>query len=263
MLTPKISYIISAYNCERFLSGLLDDLLNKQSLRDIQVVVVDSKSTDKTLSIAREWASRDNRIWIEEQDARTPYGVSWLLGWYSAEGKIVANSNADDRSYPWRGNVIVDASKISAPNVGWYYGGYRTVVDGVPTAEGCPPDFSVDDFSQFFRAGVHIHWKNEIADIVDWKKMLDAAYIYRSAFDYWLTLYFMSLGINGQAIKRVLSIYNQRKDSVEQSDKERNTFESLSAIEEFFPNSPAIKNLYSNPNKEFVARYMEFKKCLI
>lgn len=266
-MLPKISYINSAYNSVQFLTGLMDDLLHKQSLKDIEVIVVNSASTDATLEVAKDWQKVDSRVVIVDQPKRTYYGESWLDGWKIANGDIVANSNSDDRSMPWRGHAVYDSwynnfvSRINTTN-GFFYGGYETRVDGVTTAVGIPQQFSVDDFSQFFRAGVHIHWTNNIRLMTDWDKMYDAARKYKSAFDYWLTLYFMKLGFTGCVIPKVLSIYNQRKDSLEQSDKSRSGFESLCAIEEFFPNSPAIKNLYSNPNKNFVEQYVEFKKCL-
>jgi hypothetical protein len=99
--------------------------------------------------------------------------------------------------------------------------------------------------------------------MADWNRMYAAAYEYKSAFDYWLVLYFMSLGATGIPIRSCFSIYNQRSDSLEQSDKERNTFESIRAIEEFYPNGKAITALEAETrvkSPEFYARYRDFCK---
>ena len=42
---PKVSVVVPAYNCEGFLPETLDCLLT-QSLKDIQIIIVDDGSTD-------------------------------------------------------------------------------------------------------------------------------------------------------------------------------------------------------------------------
>jgi glycosyltransferase involved in cell wall biosynthesis len=236
-----------------------------QAYKNIEVIVVDSASTDKTVllveskrqeDIANRGPSEYERVKIIRQPHRTFYGESWLEGWKVAEGLVVGNSNTDDRSFPHRGHHVMWHTHIHINNIGFMYGGYETRVNGVVTAKGIPPPFSVEDFSQFFRAGVHIHWMNHLADIVNWDLLYRAAREYKSAFDYYLTLMFVSLGKPGHVIPSVLSIYNQRPDSIEQSDRGRNTFESLRAIETFFPESVAIQNLKTN--KDFYPQYLEF-----
>src|SRR5688572_29535194 len=209
-MKPRISYINSCYNAESFLDGLIENLLS-QDFEEFELIIVDSKSTDGSLAIAKLWAERDTRIKIVEQSSRTPYGVSWLDGWKEARGMVVGNTNSDDRSYQWRGRKVIDAMSIR--KIGrmvvppaFYYGGYETRIDGRVTAKGVPPPFSIDDMSQFFRCGVHVHWDNYLRGEVDWDRMYRAANEYRSAFDYWLVLYFMSLGAEGIPIPSCFSI---------------------------------------------------------
>lgn len=263
---PDITYINSCYNAERFLDGLVANLI-EQHHEDFELLIVDSASTDSSRQIARSWVEKDQRVRLIEQAKRTPYGVSWLDGWQEARGRVVGNSNSDDRSYQWRGNKVVEAMiqrtiTRSLKPPAFYYGGYETRVDGRPIAKGTPPPYSVEDMSQFFRCGVHVHWDNKLREIVDWSRMYDAAYKYRSAFDYWLVLYFMSLGAEGVPIPSCFSIYNQRKDSLEQADKERNTFESISAIQEFFPDGRVSQDMETKTRFEspdFYERYLKFK----
>lgn len=241
MTQPDISYVVSNYNSADFLICLLDDLLNRQSHKNIEVIVVDSASTDDSAQCVRE--HDDPRLSLIEQPCRTPYGVSWLEGWLAAKGRIVANSNTDDLSHPWRSTQVLIASAaakrptpIGRPHEHhFYYGGYETHVDGKMVTRGCPPPFTEDDMTQFFRCGVHVHWDNSLRHIVDWKMALQAGHEYTSAFDYWLVLYLMSLGAYGININNCFSIYNQRPDSIEQSNKGLSTLESLRAIGKFFP----------------------------
>ena len=255
---PDISYITSCYDSEEFLDGLIENLL-QQSNEDWELIVVDSASTDNSIEIIQKWQSLDERVKLIAQPYRTTYGVSWLIGWQQAQGKVVCNSNSDDRSFPWRGTQVMNAVEDKGHH--FYYGGYETRVDGKVIAKGFPPPYSEGDLQRFFRCGIHVHWDNRLRHIVDWEMMFRAGDEYISAFDYWLVLYFMSLGAKGVAIPACLSIYNQRADSLEQSDKERSSFEALRAIATFYPGGPAIQDLEKKTkveSPEYYARYKEF-----
>ena len=132
---PDISYITSCYNSEEFLDGLIENLL-QQSNEDFEHIIVDSESTDRSVEIVRKWQVKDDRIKLIEQPFRTSYGVSWLTGWQQAQGKVVCNSNSDDRSFPWRGTQVMNAVEDKGHH--FYYGGYETRVDGKVIAKGTP-----------------------------------------------------------------------------------------------------------------------------
>ena len=53
----KISVIIPAYNCERFLAETLECLLN-QTLKDIQIVIVNDGSIDGTAEVIERYANK-------------------------------------------------------------------------------------------------------------------------------------------------------------------------------------------------------------
>lgn len=260
-----ISYITSAYNSARFLDGLIANLL-RQSHDDFEHIIVDSRSNDRSTEIIRKWQEKDKRIKLIEQSERTPYGVSWLIGWRRAEGKIVTNSNTDDRSHPWRGVTVMNEFNKTAM-LRWvkhqfYYGGYETRVNGIAVTKGVPPPYTSEDLQRFFRCGVHVHWDNALRGAVDWELMFKAGREYRSAFDYWLVLYFMSLGAVGVSIPNCFSIYNQRSDSLEQSDKELNTFEAMRAINTFYPGGKAMHDLETKTRYDAPEFYEKFKDFL-
>lgn len=61
MSSPLVSISVPVYNAEKYLRQCLDSLVS-QTLRDIEIVVVNDGSTDSSESIIREYAERDSRI---------------------------------------------------------------------------------------------------------------------------------------------------------------------------------------------------------
>ena len=58
-----ISVIIPMYNAEKFIGKLLNSI-KLQTYHNLEVIIVDDGSTDKSLKIANEFALRDNRITV-------------------------------------------------------------------------------------------------------------------------------------------------------------------------------------------------------
>ncbi len=58
---PTISIGVPVYNGENYLADLLDSLLN-QTFTDLEIVICDNASTDRTAEICAEFARRDPRI---------------------------------------------------------------------------------------------------------------------------------------------------------------------------------------------------------
>ena len=59
----KVSIIIPVYNVESYLRRCLDSVVN-QTLKDIEIILVNDGSTDGSLAICEEYAKNDDRIKI-------------------------------------------------------------------------------------------------------------------------------------------------------------------------------------------------------
>lgn len=57
----KVSIVVPIYNVEKFLRGSIESI-QKQTLEDIQIILVNDGSTDKSLSICKEIQEKDKRI---------------------------------------------------------------------------------------------------------------------------------------------------------------------------------------------------------
>lgn len=58
---PKISIIVPAYNVEKYIAQCLQSLVN-QTYKNLEIIVVNDGSKDKTGEIIQEFAKKDNRI---------------------------------------------------------------------------------------------------------------------------------------------------------------------------------------------------------
>lgn len=91
---PKISVIVPVLNGEKYISECIDSILN-QSLNDLEVIIVDAGSTDKTINIINEYACSDERV-ILVNSPRKSMGYQYNLGIELAKGDYVGFCESDD-----------------------------------------------------------------------------------------------------------------------------------------------------------------------
>lgn len=91
---PVVSIIVPVYNAERYLRECLDSLVN-QSFQAIEVLAVDDGSTDGSADILADYAARDARVKVIEQENG---GVSRArnTGLDRATGEFVLFVDSDD-----------------------------------------------------------------------------------------------------------------------------------------------------------------------
>ena len=90
----KVSILIAAYNIEKYIDDCLQSLIC-QTLNEIEVIVVDDGSTDKTGEIADRYAASDQRFHIIHQ-ANRGLTESRNVGLSLAQGKYVGFVDGDD-----------------------------------------------------------------------------------------------------------------------------------------------------------------------
>ena len=66
---PKVSVIVPIYNVEKYLEKCLDSLVN-QTLKDIEIILVNDGSTDNSGQIAKKYANKykDKIIYLEKEN---------------------------------------------------------------------------------------------------------------------------------------------------------------------------------------------------
>ncbi|MBS3963218.1 MAG: glycosyltransferase family 2 protein [Methylomonas sp.] len=72
----KISICVPTYNGEQHLAKTLECLTN-QTYSNFEIIIVDDKSTDKTIEIAEDFYRKDNRIKIHKNNANLGLVPNW------------------------------------------------------------------------------------------------------------------------------------------------------------------------------------------
>ena len=91
---PKISIVVPIFNVEKYLSSCLD-CLTKQTMEDVEIICVDDGSTDSSSLILREYANRDSRIKILQQENKGA-GAARNYGLSVAQGEYLMFLDSDD-----------------------------------------------------------------------------------------------------------------------------------------------------------------------
>lgn len=91
----KVSIIIPVYNVEKYIERCLKSL-SEQTLEDIEIICIDDKSTDNSLSVLKDFASRDERIKIIELDKNVGVGAARNEGLKIAQGTYLGFVDPDD-----------------------------------------------------------------------------------------------------------------------------------------------------------------------
>lgn len=121
----KISVIIAAYNAEKWIADAIDDLRG-QTHKDLEMILVDDGSTDKTADICRQKAESDDRIRVISQKNGGP-SCARNRGLSAATGEYIGFMDADDRVDPEMYRLLAQTAKryksdIAACNFEQEYG---------------------------------------------------------------------------------------------------------------------------------------------
>ena len=90
----KVSIIVPVYNAEKYLKKCLDSLL-RQTLEDIEIIVINDGSTDNSLEILNSYAAKDPRIKVISQE-NSKQGAARNRGLDVAQGEFITFVDSDD-----------------------------------------------------------------------------------------------------------------------------------------------------------------------
>lgn len=94
-----VSIITSVYNCEQYLSEMIDSIIS-QSFNDWEMIIIDDASTDKTWSILSSYD--DARIIKIRNEVNRGLTCNLNKAWDIAKGKYIIRIDGDDIAYEGR-----------------------------------------------------------------------------------------------------------------------------------------------------------------
>ncbi|NEO88905.1 MAG: glycosyltransferase family 2 protein [Moorea sp. SIO3G5] len=116
---PLVSVIIPAYNTEQFIEITLQSVLS-QTYKNLEVIVVDDGSQDRTAEIVQSIAEEDQRV-ILLQQPNLGVAAARNLGIQNAKGDYIAPLDADDIWYPQNLEKQMKRFLATDPAVGLVY----------------------------------------------------------------------------------------------------------------------------------------------
>jgi glycosyltransferase involved in cell wall biosynthesis len=188
-LIPQVSVIMSVYNGSLYLREAIDSILN-QTFKDFEFIIINDCSTDRTESILLDYASRDDRIVLINNEQNLGLTRSLNKGLAIATGEYIARQDADDISLPERLSEQV-AYMASHPEVTFISSGVQYIDEqGQETWKYTP---SCDPIVLRW----HLLFYNPIRhSTVLWRRALvaeqvgdyDPTFIYSQDYDLWVRI---------------------------------------------------------------------------
>jgi glycosyltransferase involved in cell wall biosynthesis len=117
--TPLVSVIIPAYNAEAFISKTIDSVVH-QTYQNLEIIVVDDGSSDRTAELVLDKAQKDQRIRLLQQN-NAGVAAARNSGIKTSQGQFIAPLDADDIWLPTHLEKQVDCFLQSSPSVGLVY----------------------------------------------------------------------------------------------------------------------------------------------
>ncbi|MGB7605791.1 MAG: glycosyltransferase family 2 protein [Lutisporaceae bacterium] len=95
MKRPLVTFSMQAYNAEKYIEKSIESILN-QSIGDIELILINNASTDRTGEICRNFAAKDSRIIFHENEKNTILNPEYKGKWVCPNGEYFAYLDSDD-----------------------------------------------------------------------------------------------------------------------------------------------------------------------
>lgn len=213
-----VTAVISTYNSELHIRGCLEDL-EAQTIADrVEIIVVNSGSTQNEEAVVREFQEKyDNIVYLKTKQRETIY-KAWNRAVKIARGKYITNANTDDRhrkdafdiltryldNHPETGVVYAKQFIVDTPGL--------TFDTASPIGKFDWPEFERENLMEFCGIGPQPMWRTSIHQELGC--FFDESLEVSGDYDFWLRV---SQYTDFHLIDQYLGIYFKDPD---QSNKE-------------------------------------------
>ncbi len=134
-MIPKVSVIVPIYNVEKYLKQCIDSLLN-QTLKDIEIVLIDDGTKDNSDKIADEYKSKFDNVKVIHQE-NGGLGPARNTGIQNATGEYLTFVDGDDWVQPDMYEKLYEVAKKN--NCDIVVSGHCDYKNGVPVVTKIHP----------------------------------------------------------------------------------------------------------------------------
>lgn len=117
MSTPLISVLMTVYNREKYLAAAIESVL-ASTWRDFELIIIDDRSSDRSVQIARHYGALDSRIKVHVNERNLGDYLNRNQAASHAVGKYLKYVDADDLIYP-RGLELLVETMERFPEAGY------------------------------------------------------------------------------------------------------------------------------------------------
>lgn len=122
---PKISIILPTYNRAEYLIKAVDSCRD-QTFTDFELIIIDDFSSDETLSVAKNYATMDDRIRVISNSVNKKLPASLNIGFAQARGQYLTWTS-DDNLYHKHALETMNRYLDSMPEIGLVYTDYSLI----------------------------------------------------------------------------------------------------------------------------------------
>ena len=109
MTKPSLSIVVPVYNTEKYLTRCLDSIMN-QTLKDIEIIIVDDGSKEECAALCDEISKTDSRIKVVHKE-NGGLGFARNTGIEAANGEYIGFVDSDDYIEPVMCEALYNAAK--------------------------------------------------------------------------------------------------------------------------------------------------------
>ena len=249
---PKVSIIVPFYNVEGYIEKCLDTLVN-QTLKDIEIILVNDGSTDRSIEIVNKFLRRypEKLVYLEKENGGLSDARNYAIPY--TKGEYIAFLDSDDYVEKYMYEEMYNMAKkensdMVECNFYWEY-----------------PDKQKEDIRTIY------HGKNEMIvkiRVVAWNKLIKREILEKSEvrfpkgyryedteFTYKLIPYIEKVSF----LKKPCIHYVQREGSISNSQNERTKeiFDVLDHVIEYYKE----KDIYEKYQEELEYIYVRYAFC--
>jgi glycosyltransferase involved in cell wall biosynthesis len=263
-MKPKISIIIPVYNSEEFLEECLNSSIH-QTLQEIEIVIINDASTDKSLQIIKDFQVKDSRIKLIDFKKNKGNGHGRNEGIKKAKGEYILFLDSDD----WLENNVAELTykKAVKENYELIVFGYTQHISFLnnekKSKELYLPQIAdgSDDFYYYFM----MHRKGMYS--MPWIYLISRALLIEKKIEFSVGIYFEDIIFVAKALNSIQKIgvlnnaplynYRIRKNSITQSLSKKKIDDNFTA-HVYFKKYLESAGIYKTYEKEYLIRFLVY-----